>query len=117
MRYIIDAIKHALSYLKDVEGNGCREEDCLNIATNSLNHALELLNGIWHPAKEEPRNDYSEVLLVCEEPNGSILLDMNTFLDDIEEETYQEAWHNYCENTKATRWCYIDDLTKKGGEQ
>ena len=41
MKYIEESIKQALSYIKDVDGCGCKDEDCLNIATNSLRRALQ----------------------------------------------------------------------------
>ena len=41
MKYIEDSIKHALSYIKDVEGYGCQDKDCLTIAENSLRRALQ----------------------------------------------------------------------------
>ena len=41
MKYIEESIKQALSYIKDVDGCGCQDEDCLNIATNSLRRALQ----------------------------------------------------------------------------
>ena len=64
-----ESIKRALSYIKDVDGNGCQEEDCLNIATNSLNRAIKLLEerqSPWISVNDELPPEDEEVIVITE---------------------------------------------------
>ena len=34
----------------------------------------EFLKNLWHPTSEVPRNDYTDILVVCKEPQRPIVL-------------------------------------------
>ena len=52
----------------------------------------ELLNVLFHPANEVPRNDNGKVLAFSKEYGYRKLYDMNAMLDDTTCNTYQEMW-------------------------
>ena len=80
----------------------------------------ELLNGLFHPASEVPRNDNGKVLAFSKEFGYRKLYDMNAMLDDTTCNTYQEMWEEQVNIFKLSDWIFVDelfDLITKGGEQ
>lgn len=80
----------------------------------------EFLKNLWHPASEVPRNDYTDILIVCKEPQRPIVLNLEDILDESADDFayYNDMWMHLCDVYKITKYCYIGDLfPKKGGEQ
>lgn len=80
----------------------------------------EFLKDLWHPASEVPRNDYTDILIVCKEPQRPIVLNLEDILDESADDfaSYNDMWMHLCDVYKITKYCYIGDLfPKKGGEQ
>ena len=79
----------------------------------------ELLNGLFHPAIEVPRNDNGKVLAFSKECGNRKLYDMNAMLDETTCNTYQEMWEEQVNIFKLSDWIFVDelfDLITKGGE-
>lgn len=80
----------------------------------------EFLKNLWHPASEVPRNDYTDILVVCKEPKQPIVLFPEDILDGTPDDiaSYNDMWMHLCDVYRITKYCYIGDLltkTKKGG--
>ena len=78
----------------------------------------EFLKNLWHPASEVPRNDYTDILIVCKEPQRPIVLNIEDILDESADDfaSYNDMWMHLCDVYKITKYCYIGDLfPKKGG--
>lgn len=78
------------------------------------------LKDIWHKASEVPRNDYTEIMVICKEPHRPIVLNLedilNESLDDIA--SYNDIWMHLCNVYKIIKYCFIGDLLpKEGGKQ
>ena len=79
----------------------------------------ELLNGLFHPANEVPRNDNGKVLAFSKEYGYRKLYDMNDELDKTTCDTYQQMWKEQVNIFKLSDWIFVDelfDLVTKGGE-
>lgn len=79
----------------------------------------EFLKNLWHPASEAPRNDYTDILIVCKKPQRPIVLFLEDILDGAPDDiaSYNDMWMHLCDVYKITKYCYIGDLLpKKGGE-
>ena len=79
----------------------------------------EFLKDLWHPASEAPRNDYTDILIVCKKPQQPIVLSLEDILDGAPDDiaSYNDMWMHLCDVCKITKYCYIGDLLpKKGGE-
>lgn len=79
----------------------------------------EFLKDLWHPASEAPRNDYTDILIVCKKPQHPIVLSLEDILDGAPDDiaSYNDMWMHLCDVYKITKYCYIGDLlSKKGGE-
>ena len=79
----------------------------------------ELLNGLFHPASEVPRNDNGKVLAFSKECGYRKLYDMNDELDKTTCDTYQQMWEEQVNIFKLSDWIFVDelfDLITKGGE-
>lgn len=79
----------------------------------------EFLKDLWHPASEVPRNDYTDILIVCKKPQHPIVLSLEDILDGAPDDiaSYNDMWMHLCDVYKITKYCYIGDLlSKKGGE-
>ena len=79
----------------------------------------EFLKDLWHPASEAPRNDYTDILIVCKKPQRPIVLSLEDILDGAPDDiaSYNDMWMHLCDVYKITKYCYIGDLLpKKGGE-
>lgn len=77
------------------------------------------LKNLWHPASEAPRNDYTDILIVCKKPQHPIVLSLEDILDGAPDDiaSYNDMWMHLCDVYKITKYCYIGDLlSKKGGE-
>ena len=79
----------------------------------------ELLNGLFHPASEVPRNDNGKVLAFSKEFGNRKLYDMNDELYKTTRDTYQQMWEEQVNIFKLSDWIFVDelfDLITKGGE-
>ena len=79
----------------------------------------ELLNGLFHPASEVPRNDNGKVLAFSKEFGNRKLYDMNDELDKTTCDTYQQMWEEQVNIFKLSDWIFVDelfDLITKGCE-
>ena len=79
----------------------------------------ELLNGLFHPSSEVPRNDNGKVLAFSKECGYRKLYDMNAMLDETTCDTYQEMWEEQVNIFKLSDWIFVDELfylVTKGGE-
>ena len=79
----------------------------------------EFLKDLWHPASEAPRNDYTDILIVCKKPQRPIVLSLEDFLDGAPDDiaSYNDMWMHLCDVYKITKYYYIGDLLpKKGGD-
>lgn len=79
----------------------------------------EFLKNLWHPASEVPRNDYTDILVVCKEPQRPIVLNLEDILDGTLDDiaSYNDMWMHLCDVYRITKYYYIGDLlpkTKKG---
>ena len=79
----------------------------------------EFLKDLWHPASEVPRNDYTDILVVCKEPQRPIVLNLEDILDGTLDDiaSYNDMWMHLCDVYRITKYYYIGDLlpkTKKG---
>lgn len=79
----------------------------------------ESLKDLWHPTSEVPRNDYTDILVVCKEPQRPIVLFPEDILDGTPDDiaSYNDMWMHLCDVYRITKYCYIGDLlpkTKKG---
>lgn len=80
--------------------------DCAKLAIN------ELLNNLWHPASEKPR-EFAEVLA-----EAKITESIKTYISFKRNDALFKNWDAYSSGANITRWLYIDDLLpKEGGEQ
>lgn len=80
----------------------------------------EFLKNLWHPTSEVPRNDYTDILVVCKEPQRPIVLFPKDILDGTPDDiaSYNDMWMHLCDVYRITKYCYIGDLLpKKGGEK
>ena len=80
----------------------------------------EFLKGLFHPAREVPRNDNGKVLAFSKECGYRKLYDMNAMLDETTCDTYQQMWEEQVNIFKLSDWIFVDelfDLITKGGEQ
>ena len=80
----------------------------------------ELLNGLFHPANEVPRNDNGKVLAFSKEYGYRKLYDMNAMLDKTTCNTYKEMWEKEVKAYRWSDWIYVDELfglITKGGKQ
>ena len=80
----------------------------------------ELLEDLWHPASEVPRNDNGKVLAFSKERGYRKLYDMNAMLDKTTCNTYQEMWEVEVNAYCLTNWIFVEelfDMIMKGGEQ
>lgn len=78
----------------------------------------EFLKDLWHPSSEVPRNDYTDILVVCKEPQRPIVLFPEDILDGTPDDIayYNDMWMHLCDVYRITKYCYIGDLlSKKGG--
>lgn len=72
----------------------------------------ELLNNLWHPASEKPR-EFAEVLA-----EAKITESIKTYISFKRNDALFKNWDAYSLGANITRWLYIDDLLpKEGGEQ
>ena len=72
----------------------------------------ELLNNLWHPASEKPR-EFAEVLA-----EAKITESIKTYISFKRNDALFKNWDAYSSGANITRWLYIDDLLQKeGGEQ
>ncbi|WP_147380645.1 hypothetical protein [Segatella copri] len=72
----------------------------------------ELLNNLWHPASEKPR-EFAEVLA-----EAKITESIKTYISFKRNDALFKNWDAYSSGANITRWLYIDDLLpKEGGEQ
>ena len=79
----------------------------------------EFLKDLWHPASEAPRNDYTDILIVCKKPQRPIVLFLEDILDGAPDDiaSYNDMWMHLCDAYKITKYCYIGDLlSKEGGD-
>ena len=79
----------------------------------------ELLNGLFHPSSEVPRNDNGKVLAFSKEYGYRKLYDMNDKLDKTTCDTYQQMWEEQVNIFKLSDWIFVDelfDLITKGCE-
>ena len=79
----------------------------------------EFLKDWWHPASEAPRNDYTDILIVCKKPQRPIVLFLEDILDGAPDDiaSYNDMWMHLCDVYKITKYCYIGDLlSKEGGD-
>ena len=79
----------------------------------------EFLKDLWHPASEVPRNDYTDILVVCKEPQRPIVLNLEDILDGTLDDiaSYNDMWMHLCDVYRIAKYYYIGDLlpkTKKG---
>ena len=70
----------------------------------------ELLNVLFHPANEVPRNDNGKVLAFSKECGYRKLYDMNAMLDETTCDTYQEMWEEQVNIFKLSDWIFVDEL-------
>ena len=78
----------------------------------------EFLKGLWHDASEEPRNDYSDILVI-RELHRPATISPQLMLEDIEDDntSYKDEWNKVCDELQIKKYFYIDDLLEqKGGE-
>ena len=79
----------------------------------------EFLKGLFHPAREVPRNDNGKVLAFSKECGYRKLYDMNAMLDETTCDTYQQMWEEQVNIFKLSDWIFVDelfDLITKGCE-
>lgn len=67
----------------------------------------ELLNNLWHPASEEPR-ELAEVLA-----EAKITESIKTYISFKRNDALFKNWDAYSSGANITRWLYIDDLFQK----
>ena len=82
--------------------------------------AINELKGLFHPAKEVPRNDYGKVLAFSKEIGYRKLYDMNDMLDKTTCNTYKEMWEEQVKLYRLTDWIFVEELFNfitKGGNQ
>ena len=80
----------------------------------------EFLKDLWHNAKEEPRNDYSDILVIREVPKRPATISPQLMLEDIDDDetSYKDEWNRVCKELQITKYLYIGDLLTKqeGGD-
>ena len=81
----------------------------------------EFLKDLWHNAKEEPRNDYSDILVIREVPKRPATISPQLMLEDIDDDetSYKDEWNRVCKELQITKYLYIGDLLTKqeGGNE
>ena len=78
----------------------------------------EFLKGLWHDTSEEPRNDYSDILVI-RKLHRPTTISPQLMLEDIEDDntSYKDEWNKVCDELQIKKYFYIDDLLEqKGGE-
>ena len=91
------------------------EDECVDLYNGFIDGAKwainELLQGLWHPVSEEPR-EFAEVLA-----EAKITESIKTYISFKRNDALFKNWDAYSSGANITRWLYIDDLFKKeGGE-
>lgn len=64
---------------------------------------------IWHDASEEPESDKC-ILIRFVDYKGNVEYGTDILAPPI-------TWNNWVEICKITKWCYVEDLLPKGGEE
>ena len=81
----------------------------------------ELLKELWHDTSEEPRNDYSDILVIREVPKRPATISPQLMLEDIDDDetSYNDEWNRVCKELQITKYLYIGDLLTKqeGGNE
>lgn len=105
-----------MSYNEDTEVDGqhhfCQEFGAELFKDGAKWMQEELLNGLLHPASEEPRK-FAEVLA-----EAKITESIKTYISFKRNDALFKNWDAYSSGANITRWLYIDDLFPKieGGE-
>lgn len=68
-------------------------------------------NALWHPASEVPEKNKTLLLQYAK----NYYLDIIGYVEDKYDEA--EPWQQTVNKFNIFKWCYIDDLFKKGGEK
>lgn len=95
------------------------ESDCLDNFKAGAHWAIqEFLKDLLHPASEEPRNDFSDILVI-RKLHRPATISPQLMLEDIEDDntSYKDEWNKVCDELQIKKYFYIDDLIEqKGGE-
>lgn len=74
----------------------------------------EFLNGLWHPASEEPKENFDLVYI----NKTKEFREISSYNSDRFDDLFGEGWEAACRMFGIYKWAYKDDLLpKKGGEQ
>lgn len=79
-------------------------------ARTSFKHGVEWFkSALWHDASEEPESD-KFILIRYVDYKGNVEYGTDILAPPI-------TWNNWVEICKITKWCYVEDLLPKGGEE
>lgn len=74
----------------------------------------ESLNNLWHPASEEPKENFDLVYI----NNTKEFREISSYNSDRFDDLFGKGWKAACRMFDIYKWAYKDDLfPKKGGEQ
>ena len=74
----------------------------------------EFLKDLWHPASEEPKENFDLVYI----NNTKELREISSYNSDRFDDLFGKGWEAACRMFGIYKWAYKDDLLpKEGGEQ
>ena len=74
----------------------------------------EFLKNLWHPASEEPKENFDLVYI----NNTKEFREISSYNSDRFDDLFGKGWEAACRMFSIYKWAYKDDLLpKKGGEQ
>ena len=92
-----------------ISGDILSSQSILIHFVNGAGWADEHPKNVWHPASEEPQDNY---IVLCDGLDNLQWVENCQHID-----IYYANWQNYAEAFKVIRWAYVKDLLPKGGEQ
>lgn len=104
-------------YIKDFQLAECEIEGIADARINAVpykggkGNLCEYINinSLWHHTSEEPKIDKPIIIQYASLVNG-VSYDSNRHIAEY-------PWERHVENLQILKWCYIDDLLPKGGEE
>ena len=92
-----------------ISGDILSSQSILIHFANGAGWADEHPKNVWHPASEEPQDNY---IVLCDGLDNLQWVENCQHID-----IYYANWQNYAEAFKVIRWAYIIDLLPKGGKK
>ena len=73
----------------------------------------EFINSLWHDASEAPK-DYTDIIYV---DGDNDVWNEDTYYADNYDDLFCKGWQSFVSSRDVVKWCYLDDIMPKGGEE